>query len=77
MHELLVTVCQAGSQVMQGSWHTAEPAWSMSAGRQAEESVHRSELAEAQMEAERMTVGSAEARETTLMCLYAARLEVR
>lgn len=77
MHELMATVCQAGNQVMQDSWRTAVLACSTSAERQAEEFVHRSELVEAQMEAERTMVGFAEVPETSLMCLCAARLEVR
>jgi len=77
MHGLMATACQAGSQAMRDSWRTAEPAWSMSAARQEEESVHRIDLAEAQKEAGRTTVGFVEAREMSLMCLNAARWEVR
>jgi hypothetical protein len=75
MHERVVTAAQVGSLVIQGSWRTAEQAWSMSFASQAEEFAHRTDLEGVRMEVERTTVDFAETLGTIPRCLCAAYLE--
>jgi hypothetical protein len=76
VHGQAVTEELVGSQVTQGSLHTAGQAWKMFAERRVEASVHQTGLVEGQMGEERTTVGSVAAPGKTQTCLCVVQLGV-